>query len=47
MRWLRRLAVCSNTPGTGERIECTESAGSTANIDINLEGYIVETTEVD
>ena len=40
------LAVCSNTPSTGERIECTESAGSTANIDINLEGYSVETTEV-
>ena len=40
------LAVCNNTPTSpGERIECTESAGSTANIDINLEGYSVETTE--
>ena len=38
-------AVCSNTPNTGERIECTESAGSTAIIDIDLKGYIVETTE--
>ena len=37
-------AVCSNTPNTGERIECTESAGCT--IDIDLEGYIVDTTEV-
>ena len=40
-------AVCSNTPNTGERIECTESADSTANIDIDLEGYIVDTTEMD
>ena len=39
-------AVCSNTPNTGERIECTESAGSTTTIDIDLEGYIVDTTEV-
>ena len=39
-------AVCSNTPNTGERIECTESAGSTTTIDIDLEGYSVDTTEV-
>ena len=39
-------AVCSNTPNTGERIECTESADSTTTIDIDLEGYIVDTTEV-
>ena len=40
-------AVCSNTPNTGERIECTESAGSTAIIDIDLESYSVETMEED
>ena len=34
-------AVCSNTPHTGERVECTESAGSTTTIDIDLEGFIV------
>ena len=39
-------AVCSNTPHTGERVECTESAGSTTTIDIDLEGYIVDTTEL-
>ena len=39
-------AVCSNTPNTGERIECTESAGSTTTIDIDLEGYSIDTTEV-
>ena len=32
-----QTAVCSNTPGTGERIECTEDANSTNDIDINLQ----------
>lgn len=37
-------AVCSNTPATGERIECTEAAASTTDIDVDAEGVDIDTT---
>ncbi|MDE0391897.1 MAG: autotransporter outer membrane beta-barrel domain-containing protein [Rhodospirillales bacterium] len=40
-------AVCSNTPGTEERIECTEEATSTSAIDIDAEGVDIDTTTDD
>ena len=40
-------AVCSNTPGTGERVECEQPAGSTTPIDIDLNGAVIRTTEED
>ena len=36
-------AVCSNTPGSGERIECTESSTSSNDIDIDAEGVDIDT----
>ena len=33
----QQTAVCSDTPGSGERVECTESTTSTNDIDINLQ----------
>ena len=40
-----QTAVCSNTPGTGERIECTEDADSTDDIDIAIQGVDITTNE--
>ena len=40
-------AVCSNAPGTDERIECTEAATSTDPIDIDAEGVDIDTTADD
>ncbi len=37
-------AVCSNTPGTGERIECSEDATSTSDIDIDAADMEIDTT---
>ena len=37
--------VCSNTPASGERIECTEGADSTTGIVIAAEGVDIDTTE--
>ena len=39
-----QTAVCSNSPGTGERIECTEDATSTSDIDIDAEGIDIDTS---
>ena len=39
-----QTAVCSNTPGTGERIECSEDATSTTDIDIDVDGVDIDTT---
>ena len=36
--------MCSNTPGTGERIECTEATASTADISIDVEGVDIDTS---
>ena len=33
----QQTAVCSDTPGPGERVECTEGTTSTNDIDINLQ----------
>ena len=33
----QQTAVCSDTPGPGERVECTEGSTSTNDIDINLQ----------
>ena len=35
--------MCSNTPGTGERIECTEAVASTTGINIDVEGVDIDT----
>ena len=40
-----QTAVCSNTPATGERIECVETADSTNNIDINVQDLTIETMD--
>ena len=40
----QQTAVCSNTPGTGERIECTEAAASTTGINIDVESVDISTT---
>ena len=37
--------TCSNTPATGERIQCEEEAASTADIDIDAAGIDIDTTE--
>ena len=37
-------AVCSNTPAMGQRIECTEDATSTSDIDINASGVDIDTS---
>ncbi len=42
--WAQTTAVCSNTPGSGERIECIEDATSTSDIDLDLEGIDIDTT---
>ena len=39
-----QTAVCSNTPATGERIECTEDATSTSDIDIDALGINIDTS---
>ena len=36
--------VCSNAPGTGERIECTEDATSTSDIDIDAVDVDIDTS---
>ena len=41
-----QTAVCSSTPGSGERIECVEDAMSTADIDIQAEGIDIDTTDM-
>lgn len=33
--------VCNDTPGTGERIECTEDEASTSDIDIDISGVTI------
>ena len=38
-----QTAVCSNTPGTGERIECTEDGDSTDDIDIDVKDVTITT----
>ena len=37
-------AVCSNSPQSGERVECTEDQTSTSNIGIDLDGVDVDTS---
>ena len=37
-------AVCSNTPGTGDWILCTEGSTSTDDIDIDVDGVAISTT---
>ena len=37
-------AVCSNTPGSGERIECIEDNTSTDDINIDAQGIDIDTT---
>ena len=37
-------AVCSNTPGDGDWISCTEGAASTNDIDIDVDGVAISTT---
>ena len=39
--------VCNDTPGSNDRIECTESSASTSNITLNLDQDTISTTEVD
>ena len=39
-----QTAVCSNTPGTGERVECTKDSSSSDNIEIQLDGIEIDTT---
>ena len=40
-----QTAVCSDMPGTGERIECTEDADSSEEIRLSLKGIDIDTTE--
>ena len=42
---LAQTAVCSDMPGTGERIECTEDADSSEEIRLSLKGIDIDTTE--
>ena len=43
----QQTTVCSSTPGSGERIECTEDDTSTDDIDIDANGVDIDTTEDD
>ena len=36
----QQTAVCSEMPGTGERIECTQDATSSDEIRLNLKGWV-------
>lgn len=38
------IAVCNNSPGAGERVECTEDATSTNDIDIDLDDVDIDTS---
>ena len=40
-----QTAVCSETPGTGERVECTEAADSGDSISLTLKGIDIDTTD--
>ena len=40
----QQIAVCSSTPGTGERIECTEADTSSNTIELALKGIDIDTT---
>ncbi|MDD9992392.1 MAG: autotransporter domain-containing protein [Rhodospirillales bacterium] len=40
-----QTAVCSDTPGSGERIECTEDATSTSNIDIDAAAIDIDAVD--
>ena len=37
--------VCSNTPETGERVECKKDSSSSDNIEIQLDGIDIDTTD--
>ena len=41
----QQTAVCSATPGTEERVECTEDADSSDDIDLSLTGIDIDTTD--
>ena len=41
----QQTAVCSETPGTGERIECTKGATSSDNIELTTNGIDIDTTD--
>ena len=43
--WAQQAAVCSDTPGPGERIACTEATGSSNAIDIYAQGVDIDTTD--
>ena len=43
----QQTAVCSEAPGTGERIDCTEDADSSDDIDLTLKGVDIDTTADD
>ena len=40
-----QTAVCSNTPGAGDRVECKEDAASTSGITIELMSVDIDTTD--
>ena len=42
--YAQATAVCSNMPGSGERISCTEARNSTTDIDIDAQRVDVDTT---
>ncbi len=43
----QQTAVCSETPGTGERVLCTEDADSSKEIKLTLKGIDIDTTDDD
>ena len=43
----QQTAVCSETPGTGERVQCTEDADSSKEIKLTLKGIDIDTTDDD
>ena len=40
-----QTAVCSETPGTGERVECTQDADSVDSISLTLKSIDIDTTD--
>ena len=43
----QQAAVCSDMPGSGERVECTEDADSSNDIKLSPKGVDIDTTEDD
>ena len=41
----QQTAVCSDTPGEGERIECTEPSTSSTDVTLRPEGVDIDTTD--